>query len=74
MKIMESPSAVGVAVVTARAVPGVTAATTIGMKVVGATIRRAQITSLYRFLHRQTIIEKKTSGATKSHDDSPPAS
>jgi hypothetical protein len=69
-KRMESPSTVGVAVATARAVPEVTTATTTGMKVAGATTRRAQIPSLYRYLHQQTITEKKTRGATKSHEAS----
>jgi hypothetical protein len=42
MKRMESPSAVGAVLVTARAVPEVTAATTNGTRVIGVT-RRAQI-------------------------------
>jgi hypothetical protein len=73
-KRMESPSAVGVAVATARTVPEVTTTTTIGMKVAGAMTHRAQILSLYRYLHQQTITEKKTRGATKSHEASHPAS
>jgi hypothetical protein len=46
MKRMESPSAVGVAVATARVVPEVTAATTTEMRVAGVTTRRVQILSL----------------------------
>jgi hypothetical protein len=45
----------GVAVATAREVPEVTTTTMTGMRVAGATTRRAQIPSLYRYLHQQTI-------------------
>jgi hypothetical protein len=41
MKRMESPSALGVAVATARMAPEVIAATTIGTRVAGAMTRRA---------------------------------
>jgi hypothetical protein len=71
---MESPSAVGVAEAMARAVPEVIVATMTGTRVADATTHRAQIPSLYRCLHQQTITKKKTRGATKSHEALPPAS
>jgi hypothetical protein len=74
MKRMESPSIVGVAVATARVVHEATAVTTTRTRVVAAMVRRAQITSRYRCLHRQAITEKKTRGAIKSHEASPLAS
>jgi hypothetical protein len=74
MKRMESPSAVGVAVATARVVPEVIAVTTTGTRVAGMTVYRAQIPSLYRCLHRQAITEKKTRRAIKSREASSLAS
>jgi hypothetical protein len=62
MKRMESPSAVGVAVAMPFAVPEVTTTTTTEMRVAGAMTHRAQIPSLYRYLHQQTITKKKTRG------------
>jgi hypothetical protein len=74
MKRMESPSIMGVAVATARVVLEVTTVTMTGTRVTGATIHHAQIPSLYRCLHRQVTTKKKTRGAIKSHEASPPAS
>jgi hypothetical protein len=71
---MESPSAVGVAVATARVVHEVTVVTMTGTRVTGAMVRRAQIPSRYRCLHQQAITKKKTRGAIKSHEASPLAS
>jgi hypothetical protein len=73
MKRMESPSAVGVAIATAKVDLGATAATTTGMKVAAAMVRHVQIPSRYRCLHRQ-MITKRTRGAIKSREASPLAS
>jgi hypothetical protein len=51
MKRMESRSAVGVAVATARVDPGATAATTTGTRVAAAMVCHMQIPSRYRCLH-----------------------
>jgi hypothetical protein len=59
---MVSPSAVGVAVATARVDPGAIAATTTGMRVVTAMVCLVQIPNRYRCLHRRMIIEKRTRG------------
>jgi hypothetical protein len=74
MKRMESPSAAGVAVAMTKVDPGATAATMTGTKVAAAMVHHEQIPSRYRYLHRQTIIEKRTRGAIKSHEASPLAS
>jgi hypothetical protein len=71
---MESPSAMEVAVATARVDPGVIAATMTGTRVAAAMIYLVQIPSCYRYLCRRMIIEKRTRGAIKSHEASPPAS
>jgi hypothetical protein len=49
---MVSPSAVGVAVATARADPRAIAATTTGTRVAAAMVCLVQILSHYRCLHR----------------------
>jgi hypothetical protein len=74
MKKMVSPSAVGVAVATARLDPGAIAATTAGMRVSAAMVCLVQIPSRYRCLHRRMIIGKRTRGAIKSREASPLAS
>jgi hypothetical protein len=74
MKKMRSPSAVGVAVATTRVDPGAIAATTTGMRVTTAMVCLVQIPSCYRCLHWQMIIEKRTRGAIKSREASPPTS
>jgi hypothetical protein len=70
MKRMESPRVVGLVVATAKVDQGATAATTTGTRVAAAMVRRMQILSCYRCLHRQTITEKRTMGAIKSHEAS----
>jgi hypothetical protein len=67
---MESPSAVGVAIATAKVDPGATAATTTRTKVAAAMVHHMQIPSCYRCLHQQTITEKRTRGAIKSREAS----
>jgi hypothetical protein len=52
MKKMVSPSAVGVAVATARVDPGAIAATTTGTRVAIAMVCLVRIPSHYRCLHR----------------------
>jgi hypothetical protein len=52
MKKMVSPSAVGVAVATARVDPGAIAATTTGTRVAASMVCLVQILSRYRCLHR----------------------
>jgi hypothetical protein len=74
MKRMESPSAVGVSIATAKVDLGATTATTTGMKVAAAMVRHTQIPSHYRYLHWQTITERRTRGAIKRHKASPLAS
>jgi hypothetical protein len=74
MKRMESPSVVGVAVATARVDRVVTAVTTTGTKVAAATVHHVQIPIRYRCLHQQAITEKRTAGAIKSREASPPTS
>jgi hypothetical protein len=71
MKRMESPSVVGVAVVTAKVDQGATIVTTIRTRVNAAMVSHVQIPSRYRYLHRQMITEKRTRGAIKSHEASP---
>jgi hypothetical protein len=71
---MESPSAVEVAIATARVDPGAIAATTTGTRVAITMICLVQIPSRYRCLCRQMIIEKRTRGAIKSREALPPAS
>jgi hypothetical protein len=51
-KKMGSPSAVGVAVATARVDPGAIAATTIETRVAAVMVYLVQIPSRYRCLHR----------------------
>jgi hypothetical protein len=65
MKRMESPSAVGVAVATAKVDQGATAATTTGTKVAVAMVCHVQIPSRYRYPHQRTIIEKRTRGLSR---------
>jgi hypothetical protein len=74
MKRMESPSAMGVAVATARVDPGAITTTTTGTRVAAAMVCLVQIPSRYRYLHRRMIIGKRTRGAIKSREASPPAS
>jgi hypothetical protein len=52
MKKMVSPSAVGVAVATARVDPGAITMTTTGTRVAAAMVYLVQIPSHYRCLHR----------------------
>jgi hypothetical protein len=74
MKRMESPSTVEVAVAMARVDPEAITATTTGTRVAAAMIYLVQIPSRYRCLRRRMIIKKRTRGAIKSHEASPPAS
>jgi hypothetical protein len=74
MKKMVSPSAVGVAIATARVDPGVIAVTTTGTRVAAAMVCLVQMPSRYRYLHRRMIIGKRTRGAIKSREASPLAS
>jgi hypothetical protein len=74
MKKMVSPSAVGVAVATARVDPGAIAATTTGTRVTAAMVCLVQILSRCRCLHQRMIIEKITRGAIKSRKVLPLAS
>jgi hypothetical protein len=62
MKKMGSPSAVEVAVATARVDPGAIAATTTETRFAAAMVCLVQIPSLYRCLHRRMIIGKRTRG------------
>jgi hypothetical protein len=71
MKKMVSPSAVGVAVATARVDPGAIAATTTETKVAAVMVYLVQIPSRCRCLHRRMIIGKRTRGAIKSREASP---
>jgi hypothetical protein len=52
MKKMVSPSAMGVAIATARVDPGAIAATTTGTRVTAVMVCLVQIPSHYRCLHR----------------------
>jgi hypothetical protein len=74
MKKMVSPSAVGVAVATARADPGAIAAMMTVTKVAATTVCLVQIPSRCRCLHQRMIIAKKTRGDIKSREASPLAS
>jgi hypothetical protein len=74
MKKMASPSAVGVAVATARVDPGANAATTTVTRVAAAMVCLVQILSHCRCRHRRMIIVKRTRGAIKSREASPLAS
>jgi hypothetical protein len=74
MKKMVSPSAVGVAITTARVDPGAIAATTTVMRVTAAMVCLVQIPSRCRCLHQRMIIVKRTRGAIKSREASPLAS
>jgi hypothetical protein len=65
MKRMESPRAVGVAIATAKVDLGATTATTTGTKVAAAMVRHTQIPSHYRYLHWQTITERRTRGLSR---------
>jgi hypothetical protein len=66
MKRMESPSAVGVAVAMGKVDLGATAAMTTGTRVAAAMVRHVRIPSRYRYLHRQTITEKRTRGLSRA--------
>jgi hypothetical protein len=68
MNKMVSPSAVGVAVATARVDPGAIAAMTTEMRVAATMVCLVQIPSHYRCFHRRMIIEKRTRGAIKSRE------
>jgi phage-related minor tail protein len=74
MKKMASPSAVGVAVATARVDPGAIAATTTGTKVAAVMVYLVQIPSHCRCLLQRMIIVKRTRGAIKSREVLPLAS
>jgi hypothetical protein len=74
MKKMGSPSAVGVVIAMARVDPGAIAMTTTKTRVAAAMVCLVQIPCRYRCLHRRMIIGKKTRGAIKSREASPPAS
>jgi hypothetical protein len=74
MKKMVSPSAMGVAEATTRVDPRAIAATTTGTRVAAAMVCLVHIPSRYRCLHRRMIIVKRTRGAIKSREASPPAS
>jgi hypothetical protein len=65
MKRMESPSAVEVAVATARMDPGAITTMTTGMKVAIAMVYHVQISSRYCYLHQRTIIGKRTRGLSR---------
>jgi hypothetical protein len=71
---MVSPSAVGVAVATARVDPGAITATTTGTRVTATMVYLVQIPSRYCCLHQRMIIEKRTRGAIRSLKASPPTS
>jgi hypothetical protein len=60
MKKMGSPSAVGVAVATARVDPGAISTMMTGTRVVAAMVCLVQIPSRYHCLHRRMIIGKRT--------------
>jgi hypothetical protein len=64
MKKTASPSAVGVAVATARVDPGAIAATTTGTRVAAAMVYLVQIPS--SCLHRRMIIGKRTRGLSRA--------
>jgi hypothetical protein len=66
MKKMVSPSAVGVAVATARVDPRAIATTTTGTRVAAAMVCLVQIPSRYRCFHRRMIIEKRTRGLSRA--------
>jgi hypothetical protein len=68
MKKMVSPSAVGVAIATARVDPGAIAVTTTGMRVAAVMVYLMQIPNRYRCLHQRMIIGKRTRGAIKSRE------
>jgi hypothetical protein len=74
MKKMVSPSAVGVAIATARVDPGAIAATMTVTRVATAMVCLMQIPSHCRYLHHRMIIMKRTRGAIKSREASPLAS
>jgi hypothetical protein len=74
MKKMASPSAVGVAIATARVDPGAIAAMTTVKTVATAMVCLMQILSHCRYLHQRIIIVKRTRGAIKSREASPLAS
>jgi hypothetical protein len=74
MKKMVSPSAVGVAVATARADPGAIAAMMTVTKVAAAMVCLVQILSHCRCLHQRMIVAKKTREDIKSREASPLAS
>jgi hypothetical protein len=65
---MVSQSVVGVAAATARVDPGAIAATTTVRKVTAARVCLEPIPSRCRCPHQQTIIERRTRGAIKSHE------
>jgi hypothetical protein len=74
MKKMVSPSAVGVAIATARVDPEAIAATTTGTRVAAAMVCLVLIPSRCHYLYRRMIIGKRTRGAIKSREASPLAS
>jgi hypothetical protein len=73
MKKIASPSAVGVAVITARVDAGAIAATTTETRVAATMVCLVQIPSRCRChcLHRRMIIGKRTRGAIKSREALP---
>jgi hypothetical protein len=66
MKKMVSPSAVGVAVATARVDPGAIAATTTETRVTAVMVCLVQIPSHCRCLHQRMIIVKRTRGLSRA--------
>jgi hypothetical protein len=66
MKKMVSPSAVGVAVTTARVDPGAIAAMTTVTRVAAAMVCLVQIPSHCRYLHQRMIIVKRTRGLSRA--------
>jgi hypothetical protein len=68
---MVSPSAVGVAVATARADPEAIATTTTVTKVAATMVYLVEIPSRCHYLHQRMIIVKRTRGAIKSREASP---
>jgi hypothetical protein len=70
MKKMVSPSAVRVAVATARVDPAVITAMTTVTRVATAMVYLMQIPSCCRYLHQRMIIVKRTRGAIKSREAS----
>jgi hypothetical protein len=63
---MVSPSAVGVAIATARVDPGAITTTTTGTRVAASMVYLVKIPSRYRCLHQRMIIGKRTKGLSRA--------